>query len=127
MVELRRLAVDQRLVTVTGAGGVGKTRLAQQVAAELVDRFPDGVWWVDLAAVVDADRVGDVVAAAAGLVEVPGRRLVDELVTALRSSATLFVIDNCEHVVAPVAAVVQRLLDGCPGVHVSPPAGNRSA
>ena len=81
MVELRRLAVDQRLVTVTGAGGVGKTRLAQQVAAELVDRFPDGVWWVDLASVVDADRVGDVVAAAAGLVEVPGRRLVDDLMT----------------------------------------------
>ena len=83
----------------TGAGGVGKTRLAQQVAAELVDRFPDGVWWVDLAPVVDADRVGDVVAAAAGLVEAPGRRLIDELVTVLRSSATLFVIDNCEHVV----------------------------
>ena len=82
MVELRRLALEQRLVTVTGAGGVGKTRLAQQVAAELVDRFPDGVWWVDLAAVVDADRVGDVVAAAAGLVEVPGRRLIDDLMTA---------------------------------------------
>ena len=118
MVELRRLALEQRLVTVTGAGGVGKTRLAQQVAAELVDRFPDGVWWVDLAAVVDADRVGDVVAAAAGLVEVPGRRLVDELVTVLRSSATLFVIDNCEHVLAAVSVVVQRLLEGCPGVHV---------
>jgi len=85
LVELRHLALEQRLVTVTGAGGVGKTRLAQQVAAELVDRFPDGVWWVDLAAVVDADRVGDVVAAAAGLVEVPGRRLVDDLMTVLGS------------------------------------------
>ena len=118
LAELRRLAVDQRLVTVTGAGGIGKTRLAQHVAGELVDQFPDGVWWVDLALVVDADRVGDVIAAAAGLVEVPGRTLIDELVSVLRSSSTLFVIDNCEHVLAPVAAVVQRLLVGCPGVHM---------
>ena len=118
LAELRRLAAEQRLVTVTGAGGVGKTRLAQQVAAELVDRFPDGVWWVDLAAVVDPDRVGDAVAAAAGLVEAPGRCLVDELMSVVRSSATLFVIDNCEHVLAAVSTVVQRLVDGCPGVHV---------
>ena len=118
MAELRRFALEQRLVTVTGAGGVGKTRLAQQVAAELVHRFPDGVWWVDLAPVVDADRVGDVVAATAGLVEGPGRRLIDDLMTALRSSATLFVIDNCEHVLPAAAVVVQQLLDACPGVHV---------
>ena len=118
LAELRRLAAEQRLVTVTGAGGVGKTRLAQQVAAELVDRFPDGVWWVDLAAVVDPDRVGDAVAVAAGLAEAPGRRLVDELMSVMRSSATLFVIDNCEHVLAAVSTLVQRLVDGCPGVHV---------
>ena len=118
MAELGRLVLEQRLVTVTGAGGVGKTRLAQQVAAELVDRFGDGVWWVDLAPVVDADRVGDVVAAAAGLVEAPGRQLFDDLLAALRASATLFVIDNCEHVVTSVSAVVQQLLDACPGVHV---------
>ena len=86
MVELRRLVLDQRLVTVTGAGGVGKTRSPSRSPPSWSTGSADGVWWVDLAPVSDADRVASSVAAAAGLVEVPGTPVDDLLTGALATS-----------------------------------------
>jgi predicted ATPase/class 3 adenylate cyclase/DNA-binding CsgD family transcriptional regulator len=118
LTELRALVLDRRFLTITGSGGVGKTRLAQQVAADLVEEFADGVVWVELAAVTDPAQVSSVVAAAAGLDEIPGVPSVDVLVSSLRHSRSLLVVDNCEHLLAAVAVLLGRLLDEGPGLHV---------
>jgi class 3 adenylate cyclase len=86
-----------RLLTLTGAGGCGKTRLALQAAADAMDRHPDGVWWVELARLEDAALLPTAVIGALGLREVPGRPLLDTLVEHLRARRALVVLDNCEH------------------------------
>jgi predicted ATPase len=96
----------ERLVTLTGSGGVGKTRLAAAVAAETVDQFRGGVWWVELAAIVGGDSVGRSVLAALGGREQPGASLVQQLSVELGDQPTLVVLDNCEHVVAHCAELV---------------------
>ncbi|TAK25003.1 MAG: adenylate/guanylate cyclase domain-containing protein [Chloroflexota bacterium] len=107
-----------RLLTMIGAGGSGKTRLAVHVAAESVDAFPDGVCFVELAAIVEAQQVGSTIAAVIGARETPGRALNDTLVDVLRPRKVLLILDNCEHVVADVAAIVTGLLRACPGVRI---------
>jgi predicted ATPase len=89
-----------RLVTLTGPGGSGKTRLALQVAAELVDEFPDGVWFVPLAAVADPDLVVSEIAAAVDTAETPGMPLLDALRSALVGKRALLLVDNFEHLLA---------------------------
>lgn len=104
--------VDQhRLVTILGIGGTGKTRVAVATAAELTDRFPDGVWFVDLVPTDDADDVAQAIAEAAGL-QLAGTSVIDALVDALARRRALFVVDNCEHVTDDVAEVLEVLLDG---------------
>ena len=88
-----------RLVTLTGVGGVGKTRLATEVAARLGDEFPDGVWFFELAAVTDPASVPDAVAAALGITQQPGKSVSDSVAAALEGRVRLLVFDNCEHVV----------------------------
>src|SRR6201981_1832655 len=83
-----------RLVTLTGVGGVGKTRLATEVAGRLVDKFPDGVWFFDLAAVTDPAAVPDAVAAVLGATQQPGRRVAHSVAAALEGRVRLLVIDN---------------------------------
>ena len=115
---LQALTDDHRLVTLTGPGGTGKTRLALQVATERVDRFMDGARFVDLAPLADAQLVPQTVAAVLGVQEQPGVPLDEALVKWLAGKELLLVLDNCEHVLAGVAPLCQRLLAGSRGVRL---------
>ena len=99
-----------RLVTLTGVGGVGKTRLAVEVAARLADEFPDGVWFFELAAVTDPAAVPDAVAAVLGITQQPGKSVANRVAAALEGRVRLLVFDNCEHVVDSVADLVEAIL-----------------
>jgi predicted ATPase/class 3 adenylate cyclase/Tfp pilus assembly protein PilF len=112
------LAQGKPLVSLTGPGGAGKTRLALEVAAEVVDAYPHGAWLVELAAINEGERVAQAVASAIGLRDEPGRELVDSLVDTLRTQRALLVLDNCEHLVAACAELSTRLLQSCPGLQI---------
>ncbi|HEV2029096.1 MAG TPA: adenylate/guanylate cyclase domain-containing protein [Candidatus Dormibacteraeota bacterium] len=103
-----------RLLTLTGPGGSGKTRLALHLAADLLDRYPDGVWLVELAPVTDPAGVGRMVAAAAHIGERPGSPTVDTISASLRSRQLLIVLDNCEHLIAACADLADALIRSCP-------------
>jgi predicted ATPase len=109
---------DHRLVTVMGPGGVGKTRLATEVASSLTARFPDGVWLVDLAQVGEGMPVGPAVAAGVGVPAASTDEGVDGVVAAIRTGTVLIVLDNCEHVRAPVARAAESLLADVPGLTI---------
>jgi predicted ATPase/class 3 adenylate cyclase len=116
--EVKRLLSQDRLVTITGVGGVGKTRLAVEIAHELVAGFKDGVWLTELAPVTDGGLVARTVASALGLREQPGRRLEDVMLAYLEGRQILLVIDNCEHLLQAVAELVETLLLHCADVRV---------
>ncbi|MGH2409847.1 MAG: ATP-binding protein, partial [Chloroflexota bacterium] len=116
--DVRRLLAVTRLLTLIGAGGVGKTRLALRVAESLVDEYPGGVWAVELAPLGDDALVPQAVAAALALREVPGQTLIDTLAAALRDTRHLLVLDNCEHLVPSCATLVERLLRDCPLIRI---------
>src|SRR4029079_14421119 len=99
-----------RMVTLTGVGGVGKTRLATEVAAQLADEFPDGVWFFELAAVTDPAAVPDAVAAVLGITQQPGKSVADSVAAALEGRVRLLVIDNCEHLRDAVADLIEVIL-----------------
>ena len=96
--EVQSALKAHRLVTLTGVGGVGKTRLALEVAARLADEFPDGVWVFELAAVADPAAVPDAVAAVLGVTQQPGKTVTESVAAALDGRVRLLVFDNCEHV-----------------------------
>jgi predicted ATPase len=98
------------LVTLTGVGGVGKTRLSTEVAARLADEFPDGVWVFELAAVTDPGAVPDAVAAVLGITQQPGKTVAESVGSALAGRVRLLLFDNCEHVVDSVADLVEAIL-----------------
>ena len=116
LAEVRRLIADSRLVTLTGSGGAGKTRLALQVAAELLDGSGDGVWFADLAPLQDGDLVAATVANVLGIRAEPGRPLIDTLVEAVGQRSLLLLLDNCEHVLDTCAKLADALLRGCPNL-----------
>jgi predicted ATPase/class 3 adenylate cyclase len=116
--DLRRMVEDSRLVTVTGAGGSGKTRLALQVAADLIDDYVDGVWLVELASTLDAGDVTRTVSDVLGVTSQPGRPVLDELIDALIPQQVLIVLDNCEHLIEACAQVVAAILRRCRNVRV---------
>jgi predicted ATPase/DNA-binding CsgD family transcriptional regulator/transcriptional regulator with XRE-family HTH domain len=116
--EVAGLLSDHRLVTVTGPGGAGKTRLAGQVAGQVAGRFADGTWLVELAPVTDPMQVAAVVAAALGVREQPGLPAAGALARALARQQVLLVLDNCEHVIGAAAALCAGLLAACDDVRV---------
>jgi predicted ATPase/class 3 adenylate cyclase len=111
-----RLLEESRVVTLTGSGGCGKTRLAVQAVELAADRFPDGVWFVDLAPVGDGAQVSQALATLLGVREAPGTTVDQALVQHLAKKACLLVLDNCEHVLADVARLVESLVRGTASV-----------
>jgi predicted ATPase len=109
--ELEALLRKRRLVTLTGVGGVGKTRMALEVAARLAGEFADGVWVFELAAVLDPAAVPDAVATALGITQQPGKSVGESVAAALEGRVRLLVFDNCEHVLNPAADLVEGILE----------------
>jgi predicted ATPase/class 3 adenylate cyclase len=110
LAEVHEAVKAHRLVTLTGVGGVGKTRLALEVAGHLVDEFPDGVWLFELAAVTDPAAVPDAVAAVLGITQQPGMSVASSVASALEGRSRLLVFDNCEHVLDAAAEMIEVIL-----------------
>jgi predicted ATPase/DNA-binding CsgD family transcriptional regulator len=115
--EILRLLTSTHLVSLVGTGGCGKTRLALRAAAELTDQYVGGVYWVELARLVDSTLVPQVVAKALNVVEQSGIPLMDTLLDSLCDQQTLLVLDNCEHLLAACAQLVEALA-GCPNLNI---------
>jgi len=118
LAEVKRLLEDNRLLTLTGSGRCGKTRLALAAAGELVGGFEDGAWLVELASLADPSLVRGAVASALGVREQPGSPLTESLSDYLRTKKMLLVLDNCEHLVEACAVLAEALLRTCPNLRI---------
>ena len=118
LAEARRLLALSRLLTVVGMGGMGKTRLSLQIAADSLARFPDGVWFVDLAPIADQALVPKAVVQVLGIGEDPGIPLIETIGAYFRSRRVLLVLDNCEHLIGACAALAEALLRAAPELRI---------
>jgi len=116
--EVGVLLAGNRLLTLSGPGGSGKTRLALAVAHEVVEKYGDGAWFVELAPLSDPELVPQAVASLLGVRETPGRELTDTLTDHLRPRTLLLVLDNCEHLIGASASLAEALLRSCPNLRV---------
>jgi len=116
--EVKSLLGQRKLLTLFGSGGVGKTRLALQVGADVLDQNPDGVWLIDFAPITDPELVASVIAKEIGMAQVEGRRVDESIPQWLRRKKLLLILDNCEHVLEPVAAIADAITGGCPDVRM---------
>jgi predicted ATPase/class 3 adenylate cyclase len=116
--DLARLLARSRLLTLTGSGGCGKTRLALQLAADVLEQYPDGAWLVELAALTEPLLVAQATATTLGLKEEAGKALLQTVAAHLADQRALIVLDNCEHLLVASATLVDMLLRRCPGVRV---------
>jgi predicted ATPase/class 3 adenylate cyclase len=116
--EIKTMLEGHRLVTVLGTGGVGKTRLALHVGAHLIEQFPDGVWFADLAPISDEDTVAAVIARALGMGRSDGAKVEDAFAHWLKRRKLLLILDNCEHVVAAAAGIANAIVQACPDVRL---------
>ena len=116
--EVKELLDRHRLVTLVGSGGVGKTRLALQVGTELLDRYPDGVWFVDFAPISDPEVVSSVTAQALGMSQQEGRRVDESIPPWLERKKLLLIFDNCEHVLENVASLADAILKTAQDVRI---------
>ena len=112
------LVAASRLVTLTGPGGCGKTRLGLQVAGQLLDGWADGIWLVELAAVTDLVAVPAAIASALRIPAQPAQPVLDTLADALGPQDLLIVLDNCEHLIGGCAKTAETILQRCPQVHL---------
>lgn len=115
---LTALLEDTRLLTLTGSGGCGKTRLAVELASQTGPAYSDGVWWVDLAPLTDPDLVPNAVANVLGLQEVPFQDFAERISTGLSGNSLILVFDNCEHLIGSCADLVDRLLRDCAAIKI---------
>jgi predicted ATPase/DNA-binding XRE family transcriptional regulator len=118
LAELQRLLPATRLLTLTGVGGTGKTRLALELASRVLKDFPDGVWLVELAPVTNPAQVAQSALTAVGIRETAGMTPTAALVDVLRSKQTLLILDNCEHVIDVCAQLVETVIRSCPKTHI---------
>ena len=118
LAEVSDLVDAHRVVAIVGAGGIGKTCVALAVAARLSDRFPDGAWWVELAALTEGGLVAATIARTVGVGLAPDRPAADALAAALADSRLLVALDNCEHLLDAVAPIVEALVQRAPGVRI---------
>jgi len=116
--EICRIASDARALTLCGAGGIGKTRLAIHAAARLSPGFADGAWFVELADLQQPDLVASRIASVIGVVEEPGRPILATIADALRPRRVLIVLDNCEHLLQECADLAAILLQASVGCHL---------
>jgi predicted ATPase len=116
--EIKQALGEHRLVTLTGSGGTGKTRLSLQVAADLLDQFPDGIWFVELALIIDPVLIPQAILSAADMQTQQGRSALDSLVDFLREKTSLVVLDNCEHLIEACAKLVETLLSTAPNLKI---------
>lgn len=118
LAEATELLRGTRLLTLLGMGGLGKTRLSLQIAADMMDAYPDGVWFLDLAPIRDASLVPSIAAQVLGLQEEPGRPLTQTLCAHLKTRKTFLIFDNCEHLVSPCATLANALLRAAPDLRI---------
>lgn len=118
MTEVKRLLGTTHLLTLTGTGGTGKTRLSLQVAADILETFSDGVWLVELATLAEPDALVEAVVGVLGVREEPGRALQETLVNYLRAKSLMLIFDNCEHLIAAVSRLSDTLLRACPNLRI---------
>ncbi len=116
--EIKQALAGHHLVTLVGTGGAGKTRLSVQAAAELIDEFNDGVWFVDFAPISDASLVPQVIATVLNVREEGATALLELLIHYFQNRQLLLVLDNCEHLVDPIARVVDRILHTAPQIKI---------
>lgn len=118
LAEIKRLLNVTRLLTLTGAGGIGKTRLLLQTAAEAIEDYSDGIWLVELAPLSDVALIPQAVATALGIRPEPGQTLTQSIVDYLKNRTTLILLDNCEHLVDACAHLVEAIIRSCPSVAI---------
>lgn len=118
LIETKTLLTQHRLVTLFGAGGIGKTRLALQVGADLLEQFPDGVWFADLGPIADPALVSSVVARILGISQVGDRRIDETILQWLKGKSILLVLDNCEHLLEAAAFLADAIHRNCPSVRI---------
>jgi predicted ATPase/class 3 adenylate cyclase len=114
LVNIKTLLAESRLLTLFGVGGIGKTRLSLQVAAEVIDDFPDGVWFIELATLRDARLVPQAVASVLGVKEAAGRPVLEALLKFFRNRHLLLILDNCEHLLQACAELAKQALQASP-------------
>ena len=118
LAEIKQMLASNRLVTLLGMGGIGKSRLSTQLAADVLDDFPDGVWFVELAALTDPSLVLQAVASVLGVKEEAGSPVIDALIKYVHDLRVLIILDNCEQVVHGCADLAKRLLQAGPKVKI---------
>lgn len=116
--EVKRLLSESRMITLIGSGGCGKTRLSLQIGAEVIEQFPDGVWFVELADLSQPEYVAQAVASALHIPDTGEAELRDSLIGWIQNRSLLLILDNCEHLATPCAHLAERLLRVCPNLRI---------